>query len=39
MKNPPDTEHTVMRYEDHNVFKIFQRVHQHFLGRKSQMVG
>jgi len=27
-----------MRYEDHGAFKIFQGVHQHFLGRKIQVV-
>ena len=28
-----------MRYEDHGAFKILQGVHQHFLGRKIQVIG
>ena len=28
-----------MRYEDHGAFEIFQSVHQHFLGRKVQVIG
>ena len=27
-----------MRYEDHGAFKILQGVHQHFLGRKIQVI-
>src|SRR5258708_31291338 len=28
-----------MRYENHGAFKVFQGVHQHFLGRKIQVIG
>src|ERR1700723_4694394 len=27
-----------MRYEDHGAFKVLQRVHQHLLGRKIQVI-
>jgi hypothetical protein len=28
-----------MRYEDHGNFEIFQGIHQHFFGRKIQLIG
>ena len=28
-----------MLYEDHGAFKVLQGVHQHFLGRKIQVIG